>query len=47
MKTGRPGDLTRSNHKFGEHQVAKNAINSAASFAVHPPTGAMMPDCSS
>ena len=34
MKTGRPRDLTRSNHKVGEHQVAKNAINSAASFAV-------------
>ena len=47
MKTWRHRILTHSNHKFGEHQVAKNAINSAASFAVHPTTGAMMPDCSS
>ena len=41
MKTGRHRNLTHSNHKFGEPQVAKNAINSAASFAVHPPTGAI------
>ena len=41
LRPGVPRNLTRSNHKFGELQVAKNAINSAASFAVHLPTGAI------
>ena len=36
LKTGRP-----SESQFGELQVAKNAINLAASFAVHLPTGAI------
>ena len=37
-RPGVPRDLTRSNHKFGELQVAKIAIVTAATVAVRPPS---------
>ena len=39
MKTGRHRILTHSNHKFGEPEVAKNAIVTTATLAVRPPSG--------
>ena len=39
MKTGRHRILTHSNHKFGEPQVAKNAIVTTATLAVRSPSG--------
>ena len=40
-RPGVPWNLTCSNHRFGELPVVRNAINCAASFAVHLPTGAI------